>query len=95
MNPSGRRAWYRTLSSLPLIAVMLSIGASIGAASLTGQTFLPLRDGSLANVEPYLYAAEDFGIDPSGGDLPQGHRPDSPRELREVPHGRRVWRRWR
>ena len=65
MNPSRRRAWYRTLSSLPLIAVMLSIGASIGAASLTGQTSLPLRDASLANVEPYLYAAEDFGIDPT------------------------------
>ena len=65
MNPSRRRAWYRTLSSLPLIAVMLSIGAPVGAASLTTQTSLPLRDGSLANAEPYLYAAADFGIDPA------------------------------
>ncbi|MCH8813176.1 MAG: hypothetical protein IID07_15225 [Gemmatimonadetes bacterium] len=66
MNPSGRRAWHRVLSSLALIAVMGVVGAPIGAASLTAQTSLPLRDGSLANIEPYLYAAEDFGIDPAG-----------------------------
>jgi hypothetical protein len=62
MNPSGRRVLYRAVQSFPLIAVM----ASIGAPSLTGQTSIPVRDGSLANVEPYLYAAEDFGIDPAG-----------------------------
>ena len=62
MNPSGRRVWYRAVQSFSLIAVM----ASIGAPSLTGQTSIPVRDGSLANTEPYLYAAEDFGIDPAG-----------------------------
>ncbi len=62
MNPSGRMVWYRVLSSLSLIAVI----GSIGAQSLTGQTSIPVRDGSLANTEPYLYAAEDFGIDPTG-----------------------------
>ena len=66
MNPPLRRVWHRVLSSLALIAVMGVGGAPIGAASLTAQTSLPLRDGSLANIEPYLYAAEDFGIDPAG-----------------------------
>ena len=61
MNPSGRRVWYRAQQSLSLIAVI----GSIGAPSLTGQTSIPVRDASLANIEPYLYAAEDFGIDPT------------------------------
>lgn len=62
MNPSGRRVWYRALLNLSSIAVM----GAIGAPSLTGQTSSPVRDASLANAEPYLYAAEDFGIDPAG-----------------------------
>ena len=62
MNPSGRRLWYRALLSLSSIAVM----GGIGAPSLTGQTSIPVRDASLANTDPYLYAAEDFGIDPAG-----------------------------
>ena len=61
MNPSRSRMWHSALLNLPLIAVM----AGIGASSLTAQTSIPLRDGSLANIEPYLYAAEDFGIDPA------------------------------
>ncbi len=66
MNPSGLRVGYRALSSLALIAVMGGINTPIGAASLTAQTSIPIRDASLANIEPYLYAAEDFGIDPTG-----------------------------
>ena len=62
MNPSGRRVWYRTLLSLSSIAVL----GAIGAPALTGQTSSPVRDASLDNAEPYLYAAEDFGIDPTG-----------------------------
>ncbi len=61
MHPSRRRVWCREFFGLSLITVM----GALGAQSLTGQTSIPLRDGSLANIEPYLYAAEDFGIDPT------------------------------
>lgn len=62
MNPSRPRVWYQALSSLAVAAVM----GALGAPSLTGQISSPLRDASLENNEPYLYAAEDFGIDPEG-----------------------------
>ena len=62
MNPSRRRVWCWALLNSSLIAVV----GSIGAPALTGQTSTPVRDASLANTEPYLYAAEDFGIDPAG-----------------------------
>ena len=62
MNPSRRSVWCLALLNLSLIAVI----GGLSAPSLTGQISAPVRDNSLANVEPYLYAAEDFGIDPAG-----------------------------
>ena len=62
MNPSRRSVWCWALLNLSLIAVI----GGLSAPSLTGQISAPVRDNSLANVEPYLYAAEDFGIDPTG-----------------------------
>ncbi|HUF75078.1 MAG TPA: hypothetical protein VMM35_02310, partial [Longimicrobiales bacterium] len=37
----------------------------MAAPSLVAQTSIPVRDASLANSEPYIYAVEDFGIDPA------------------------------
>ena len=62
MNPSRRSVWCWALLNSSLIAVI----GGLSAPALTGQISAPVRDNSLANVKPYLYAAEDFGIDPAG-----------------------------
>ena len=61
MNASRVSRWQGTLLCLCLLAVVSAVSAPL----LSGQTSIPLRDGSLANTDPYLYAAEDFGIDPT------------------------------
>ena len=61
MNRSPRLNLLGALTKLTVLAVI----GGIGAESLAAQTVIPVRDGSLANSDPYLYAAEDFGIDPT------------------------------
>ncbi len=61
MKASRVSRWQGTLLSLGLLAVVSAVGSPL----LSGQTSIPVRDGSLANTAPYLYAAEDFGIDPA------------------------------
>ncbi len=60
MNLSPR-LWSRALSTFLSIAVL---GAALAPPS-SGQTVIPVRDGSLANSAPYVYDARDFGIDPA------------------------------
>ena len=61
MNASRVSRWQGTLLCLCLLAVVGAVSAPL----VSGQTSIPVRDGSLANTDPYLYAAEDFGIDPT------------------------------
>ena len=44
------------------ISVFVGLTAGAPASALSAQ--MPLRDGNVVNKEPYLFSAEDFGIDP-------------------------------
>ena len=44
------------------VSVFLGVTAGAAASALSAQ--MPLRDGNAVNKEPYLFSAEDFGIDP-------------------------------
>jgi mono/diheme cytochrome c family protein len=59
MNASRGRRPHQVLSTLTLFT---ALGVT-AASSLHAQTVIPVRDGSLANADPYVYAAADFGID--------------------------------
>ncbi len=44
--------------------IPILVGVIVGPTGATLTAQMPLRDGNLINREPYLFAAEDFGIDP-------------------------------